>query len=233
MSELINRDHRSRMKARFAAQGLDGLNDNEALELLLYFAVPRVDTNPIAHRLLDTFGSLHGVIDASPEALKRVQGIGENAATLLVLLREMMRRYAMDKAEKDFKSASLTTTEKIGRYLTPFFVGVNEERMVARATDIKGKVLGVEEISRGTTRAPDVNIRRLAEFAIRYQAASVILAHNHPGGLALPSHDDMQTTRRIRETLGSLSIGLRDHIIIAGDDFVSMSDSGMLKYVDG
>ena len=233
MSELIHRDHRSRMKARFAAQGLDGLNDHEALELLLYFAVPRVDTNPIAHRLLDTFGSLHGVIDASPEALKRVQGIGENAATLLVLLREMMRRYAMDKAEKDFKSASLTTTEKIGRYLTPFFVGVNEERMVALATDIKGKVLGVEEISRGTTRATDVNIRRLAEFAIRYQAASVILAHNHPGGLALPSHDDMQTTRRIRETLGSLSIGLLDHIIIAGDDFVSMSDSGMLKYVDG
>lgn len=233
MSELIHRDHRSRMKARFAAQGLDGLNDHEALELLLYFAVPRVDTNPIAHRLLDTFGSLHGVIDASPEALKRVQGIGENAATLLVLLREMMRRYAMDKAEKDFKSASLTTTEKIGRYLTPFFVGVNEERMVALATDIKGKVLGVEEISRGTTRATDVNIRRLAEFAIRYQAASVILAHNHPGGLALPSHDDMQTTRRIRETLGSLSIGLRDHIIISGDDFVSMSDSGMLKYVDG
>ena len=233
MSELIHRDHRSRMKARFAAQGLDGLNDHEALELLLYFAVPRVDTNPIAHRLLDTFGSLHGVIDASPEALKRVQGIGENAATLLVLLREMMRRYAMDKAEKDFKSASLTTTEKIGRYLTPFFVGVNEERMVALATDIKGKVLGVEEISRGTTRATDVNIRKLAEFAIRYQAASVILAHNHPGGLALPSHDDMQTTRRIRETLGSLSIGLRDHIIIADDDFVSMSDSGMLKYVDG
>ena len=164
-----------------------------------------MDTNPIAHRLLDTFGSLHGVIDASPEALKRVQGIGENAATLLVLLREMMRRYAMDKAEKDFKSASLTTTEKIGRYLMPFFVGVNEERMVALATDIKGKVLGVEEISRGTTRATDVNIRRLAEFAIRYQAASVILAHNHPGGLALPSHDDMQTTRRIREACATIS----------------------------
>ena len=104
MSELIHRDHRSRMKARFAAQGLDGLNDHEALELLLYFAVPRVDTNPIAHRLLDTFGSLHGVIDASHEALKRVQGIGENAATLLVLLREMMRRYAMDKAERILKA---------------------------------------------------------------------------------------------------------------------------------
>ncbi len=95
MSESIHRDHRSRMKARFAAQGLDGLNDHEALELLLYFAVPRVDTNPIAHRLLDTFGSLHGVIDASPDALKQVQGIGENAATLIVLLREMMRRYAI------------------------------------------------------------------------------------------------------------------------------------------
>lgn len=232
MSETIHRDHRSRMKARFAAQGLDGLNDHEALELLLYFAVPRVDTNPIAHRLLDTFGSLHGVIDASPEALKSVQGIGDNAATLIVLLREMMRRYAIDKAEKDLKGASLTTTEKIGQYLSPYFVGVNEERFVALATDMKGKVLGVEEISRGTTRATDVNIRKLVEFAIRYQAASVILAHNHPGGLALPSHDDMQTTRRIRDTLGTLSIGVRDHIIIAADDFLSMRDSGMLKYVE-
>ncbi|MBP3310814.1 MAG: hypothetical protein J6L72_01105 [Butyricicoccus sp.] len=233
MSDSIHRDHRSRMKARFAAQGLDGLNDHEALELLLYFAVPRVDTNPIAHRLLDTFGSLHGVIDASPEALRQVKGIGENAATLIVLLREMMRRYAMDKAEKDFQAAALTTTEKIGKYLTPYFVGVSEERMVALATDTKGKVLGVEEISRGITRATDVNIRKLVEFAIRYQAAGVILAHNHPGGLALPSHDDMQTTRRIRMTLASLSISLRDHIIIAGDDFISMHDSGMLKYADG
>lgn len=233
MSESIHRDHRSRMKARFAAQGLDGLNDHEALELLLYFAVPRVDTNPIAHRLLDTFGSFHGVLDASPDALKRVQGVGENSALLIALAREVMRRYAMDKAEKDFQGAALTTTEKIGKYLAPYFLGVNEERMVALATDIKGKVLGVEEMSRGTTRATDVNIRRLVEFAIRYQAASIIIAHNHPGGLALPSHDDMQATRRIRETLGSLSIGLRDHIIIAGDDFVSMHDSGMFRYIDG
>lgn len=232
MSESIHRDHRSRMKARFREQGLDGFHDHEALELLLYFAVPRVDTNPIAHRLLDTFGSLHGVIDASPEALKSVKGVGESAALLITLLREMMRRYSMDKAEKDLKGAALTTTELIGEYLAPWFVGVNEERMVALATDMKGKVLGSAEMSRGTARATDVSIRKLVEFAIRYQAASIILAHNHPGGLALPSHDDMQTTRRIRDTLLPLSIGLRDHIIVAGDDFISMRDSKLLQYLD-
>lgn len=232
MSDSIHRDHRSRMKARFQAQGLDGLNDHEALELLLYFAVPRVDTNPIAHRLLDAFGSLHGVIDATPDALKSVPGVGENSALLLRLVREMMRRYAMDKAERDLKGAALTTTELIGEYLAPWFVGVQEERLVALATDMKGKVLGAAEMSRGTTRATDVNIRKIAEFAIRYQAASVIIAHNHPGGLALPSHDDMQTTRRIRDTLASLSIGLRDHIIVAGDDYISMRDSKLLQYLD-
>ena len=109
---------------------------------------------------------------------------------------------------------------------------MNEERFVALATDMKGKVLGVEELSRGTARATDVNIRKLAELAIRYQAASVILAHNHPGGLALPSHDDMQTTRRIRETLAGLNIWCADRIIIAGDDFISMRDSGMMKYME-
>ena len=104
--------------------------------------------------------------------------------------------------------------------------------MIALATDMKGKVLGSAEMSRGTTRATDVSIRKLVEFAIRYQAASIILAHNHPGGLALPSHDDMQTTRRIRDTLLPLSIGLRDHIIVAGDDFVSMRDSKLMQYLD-
>ena len=144
----------------------------------------------------------------------------------------MMRRYSMDKAEKDLKGAALTTTELIGEYISPWFVGVNEERMIALATDMKGKVLGSAEMSRGTTRATDVSIRKLVEFAIRYQAASIILAHNHPGGLALPSHDDMQTTRRIRDTLLPLSIGLRDHIIVAGDDFVSMRDSKLMQYLD-
>lgn len=232
MSEEIHRDHRKRMKERFVAQGLDGLNDHEALELLLYFAIPRKDTNPIAHRLMHTFGTLHGVLDASPDALRSVDGMGENSALLLVLLRDMMRRYAMDKAEKDLKGAALTTTEMLGQYLSPWFIGVAEERMIALATDSKGKVLGAEEISRGITRATDVSIRKLVEFAIRYQASSVIIAHNHPGGLALPSHDDMMTTRRIREMLERLSIGLRDHIIVAGDDYVSMRDSGMLKYTE-
>ena len=232
MSEAIHRDHRKRMKARFAAQGLDGLNDHEALELLLYFAIPRKDTNPIAHRLMRTFGTLHGVLDASPEALRSVDGVGEASSMLLVLLRDMMRRYAMDKAEKDLRGAALTTTELLGHYLLPWFIGVAEERMIALATDSKGKVLGAEEMSRGITRATDVSIRKLVEFAIRYQASSVIIAHNHPGGLALPSHDDMATTRRIREMLERLSIGLRDHIIVAGDDYVSMRDSGMLKYTE-
>ena len=232
MSESIHRDHRSRMKARFQEQGLDGFHDHEALELLLYFAVPRVDTNPIAHRLLDTFGSLHGVLDASPEALKSVKGGGENSGLRIRLLRERRARNSMAKAEKDLKGAALTTTELIGEYISPWFVGVNEERMIALATDMKGKVLGSAEMSRGTTRATDVSIRKLVEFAIRYQAASIILAHNHPGGLALPSHDDMQTTRRIRDTLLPLSIGLRDHIIVAGDDFVSMRDSKLMQYLD-
>lgn len=232
MSQGIHRDHRKRMKARFAAQGLDGLNDHEVLELLLYFAIPRKDTNPIAHRLLRTFGTLHGVFDASADALQSVEGIGESSSMLLVLLRDVMRRYAMDKAENDLRGAALTTTELMGHYLLPWFIGVPEERLIALATDSKGKVLGAEEISRGITRATDVNIRKLVEFAIRYQASGIIMAHNHPGGLALPSHDDMSTTRRIREMLQRLSISLRDHIIVAGDDYISMRDSGMLKYTE-
>ncbi len=229
--ESIHSGHRARMLERFRKQGLDGFNDHEALELLLYFAIPRGDTNPIAHRLMDTFHTYHSVIEATPEALASVEGIGEKTAALIVLVRETMRRYGIDKAEKDMQGLALDTSDKMSRYLSPYFTGISEERFVALATDIQGRVLGVQEISRGTIRATHIEIRKLAEFAIRHQAAGVIVAHNHPGGRALPSHDDMQVTRTIRDTLSALSISLQDHIIIAGDEFISMHDSDVTKYI--
>lgn len=208
------------------------MHDHEILELLLYYAIPRVNVNPLAHRLLDTFGSLYGVLNASPDALRQVKGIGDASAVFLTLFRDVMRRYAMDK-KQGRHSASLTTAADLADHLQHRFAGLTEERLIALATDAGGRSLGCAEISRGTTRATDVNIRRLAEFAIRYQASNIILAHNHPGGIPVPSAEDLSATRYIREVLGKLSIALHDHIIFADDgEFISMRDSGMLRYVN-
>ena len=232
MSESIHRNHRKRMRERFWKQGLEGMLDHETLEMLLYFAMPRVDTNPIAHRLIHTFGSLHGALDASPSQLKEVQGMGENSVLLLSFLHELIRRYALDKNEQETKGIRLIDDETIGQYVVPYFLGMKEECMIVFAIDGKGRVMGVKEVSRGSVRTTEVNMRKIVEFALHSCAADLIIAHNHPGGLALPSHDDMQTTRRIRDTLLPLSIGLRDHIIVAGDDFVSMRDSKLMQYLD-
>lgn len=232
MGDTTHKDHRARMKERLLKHGLESFHDHEVLEILLYFSVPRIDTNPIAHELMDKFGSLHAVIEANAEALKEVKGIGENSIALITFFRQFMARYATDKEEYDLKFASMDTSEKIGRYLKPRFIDKDEEHLVAMATDIKGKVLGVEEISKGGIRTTNINIRKLVEFALKYNASGIILAHNHPGGLAIPSDEDLNATRIIQEALMPMDIVVRDHIIIAGNDFISLKDSNMMQYVN-
>lgn len=231
MGDTTHKNHRARMKERFLKNGLETFHDHEVLEMFLYYTIPRKDTNPIAHSLIDKFGSLHAVFEATPEALKSVDGVADATITFISFFRQLMGRYAMDKEEHDLKFAAMDTSEKIGRYLKPHFIDKDEEHLVAMATDMKGKVLGVEEISKGSIRSTNINMRKLVEFAIKYNAASIILAHNHPGGLALPSDEDLNATRMIQDMLLPLDILVRDHIIIAGDDFVSLKDSNMMQYI--
>lgn len=232
MGDTTHKDHRARVKERFIKNGLETFHDHEVLEMLLYFVIPRIDTNPIAHELLDKFGSLHAVVEASPEALKEVKGIGDNAAILITFFRQFMARYATDKEEYDLKYAAMDTSEKIGRYLKPRFMDKDEEHLIAMATDIKGKILGVEQISKGGIRSTNINIRKLVEFSIKYNASGIILAHNHPGGLAIPSDEDINATRVVQQALLPMDIVVRDHIIVAGNDFLSMKDSNMMQYIN-
>lgn len=231
MGDMTHKDHRQRMKERFLKNGMETLHDHEVIEMLLYYSVQRIDTNPIAHRLMEKFGSLHAVLEATPEALKSVKGVGESTVVLIEFFRQLMNRYAVDKEEQDLKFASMDNSDKIGRYLKPRFMGKTEEILLVMATDVKGKVLGVEEISRGSIRTTNVNIRKIVEFVIKYNAAAIILAHNHPGGLAMPSDDDITTTRRMQDILRPMEIIVRDHIIVADDGFISLKDSGMMNTI--
>ncbi len=217
--------HRNRLRKRFLSLGLDALQDHEVLELLLFYALPRKDTNGLARKLLQHFGSIAAVLEAPLPELKAVGGIGENAAILLHLVTPLSRRYLLSRTEKGI---CLDSTQACGEYLMPYFFGAQEELVYLLCLDAKCKVLACRLLQSGNVNSATISLRKAAEIAMSCNASSVVLAHNHTSGLALPSKADMETTAILKSTLEPLEIMLADHVIVADGDFVSMADNGFL-----
>ena len=224
--ESIHSGHRARLKERFQKEGLAHFSDINALELLLFYAIPRQDTNPIAHALLDRFGSLAGVLDAREEDLKQVPGVGDSAALLLRLLPQLMGRYLQQSQQL---GEILTTTAQCGRYLLPYFFSCRDEKVYLLSLDAKCKVLDCRLVQEGSVNTAGVSVRKIVEAALSANATSVVLAHNHTSGIALPSEADKATTERLFTALDAVGILLADHIVVAGDDFVSLADDGFFE----
>ena len=221
----IHDGHREKMRQRFLKSGLDAFADHEALELLLYYAIPRRDTNPIAHALMERYGSLSAVLAAPVEDLKKVEGVGESAAILLKLAPQLYRKAKMSDAEQE---TILSSVERVGAYLLERFAGEKNEVVYQLCLDRKGKLLACKKLGEGGVASADLDIRRLVENALLTGASSVVLAHNHPCGVALPSRDDYAATDRAKTALAVVGVALTDHIIVADGDFVSMADSGYI-----
>lgn len=219
----IHDGHRQRLKRRFLDEGLDSFSDIQVLELLLFYTIPRKDTNPIAHELLARFGSLSQVLEASVEELTKTPGISENSAIFLHLITEVGRYYLVDRGTR---VSILPTIEDCARYLLPFFFGRRNETVYLLCLDAKCKVLCCREVGEGSVNSAAISIRKIVETALGVNATTVILAHNHPSGIAIPSGDDVQTTRRVAAALAAVEIQLADHIVVADDDYVSMVQSG-------
>lgn len=220
--KFIHEGHRQRLKDRFLAYGIDSFTDIQALELLLFYSIPRRDTNPIAHKLLDHFGGLYQVMEAPVEELEKVAGISKNSAALIQLVRELGRKYQVDRAQQ---VSILSTTDEIGKYLLPFFYGRKLETVFLLCMDAKCKVITCKEIGEGGINESFISPRKVAEVALGVGATTVVLAHNHPSGLAIPSPADIEVTRRIGQTLKAMDIYLVDHIIVADGDFVSVAQT--------
>ena len=221
----IHDGHREKMRRRFLSGGLEQFADHEALELLLYYAIPRRDTNPIAHALIDRYGSLSAVLAAPVEDLQKVEGIGESAAILLKLAPQLYRKAKLSDAEQE---TVLSSVERVGAYLLERFYGEQNEVIYQLCLDRKGKLLACKKLGEGSIASAALDVRKLVENAILHSASSVVLAHNHPSGIASPSHEDYAATDRARNALETIGVALADHIIVADGDFVSMADSGYL-----
>ncbi len=217
-----HKDHRSRMRDRFLKEGLDNFNDINALELLLFYCIPQKDTNPLAHALVDAFGNLAGVLDAKKEDLLKVPGVGKNIATFLLLLRETSRFY---QVEQSLPGRVLANLNECGNYLMPYFVGREVETIFMLCLDAKCKVICCRMVGEGSINSANISVRKIVEIAINANATTVILAHNHPSGLAIPSGDDVQTTGRIAKALELVDVNLADHLVFSGNDFVSIVQS--------
>lgn len=222
----IHDGHRKRLKDRFRAEGLDNFDERHVLELLLFYAIPQKDTAPLAQELLDHFGSLAQVLEAPVTELEKVKGVGNHVATLLALSTAISRYYLVQRTSK---ATILNTTEGCGAYLLQHFHGRRNETVFMLCLDAKCKLLCCKEIGEGSVNSANIPIRRVVEIALAVNATSVILAHNHPSGIAVPSGDDVLTTKRIAAALDAMDICLADHIVVADDDFVSMVQSGLYR----
>lgn len=221
----VHDGHRERVRKRFLANDLNGFADHEALELLLFYALPRGDVNPVAHALIDRFGSLSGVLSAPMELLMRVNGVGEQTAILLRLVPQIAQKARLAELEREL---ILNTRERVGDYLLELFSRERNEAVYQICLDGKGKLLACRRLGEGSASAVNLDIRQIVQNAILYTASSVILAHNHPSGVALPSQEDHAATLRVQAALETIDVRLEDHIVVADHDFISFSQSGFL-----
>ncbi len=218
--------HRTRLRQRFERSGFQGFHDYEILELLLTYAIPRKDTKPVAKELIRKFKTIQKILDAPLDKLKEVDGMGKNAALFLKILRETISEYFKELSieKKIFK-----TLNELVDYLNAIIGGKQNEIVHVLYLNSKNELLHSEDLGEGTVSEAVTFPRRIVEGALKHNATSVILAHNHPGGLPEPSDNDNRLTGAVKKALQTIGISLQEHVIISDDGFFSYRKSGYFE----
>ena len=210
--DQLHKDHRQRMKQRFTDFGLDSFQDHEALEFLLFYALPYQNTNGIAHELLNKFGSFSGVFHASREELKSISGIGEHAAILFELIPALFRRYSMDLMAGQTK---YDNREQLSEYVINHFIGQTREHVQLFLFDSAMRRIDSIMLCEGGLNSVSVNSETVAEQIFAQRASYFVLAHNHPSGNVEPTYEDLCITRSIWHSLAALNREMVEHYIVA------------------
>ncbi len=225
----IHAGHRARLRQRFVDQGASALDDAQLLELLLFYALPQGDVNPLAQRLLLHFGSFAAVLDATPEALCAIPGVGPNSALLLSMLPQVLRRYEQSRVRPvDF----IASAADAGEYLVPCFLGARKEHLYLLGLNLRGQVLRCTLLAEGEADRVEFDSRDALSAARDCGAVGGILAHNHLSGTLEPSRADLTLTRTLAALLSAHGIQLLDHLIVADGEFSSLAEGGILPLAD-
>ena len=219
----VHDGRRERIRERFLKNGLEGFAEHEMLEFLLYYTQARHDTNEVAHALMDRFGSLGGVLSAPVKMLEQVKGVGESTAVLLNLVPQIVQKVQLKQCEEE---VVLTSVDSVGAYFLELIRGERNEVLYQLCLDGKGRLLASKRLGLGGVSSVNLDVRQLVENALLTSASTVILGHNHPSGIALPSEDDHTATDKAQRALAVIGVRLADHIIVADGDFVAFSESG-------
>ena len=216
MNTNVHAQHRQRMRDRFLSQGLEGFQEHQILEMLLFYSIPRIDTNVIAHRLIDRFGSLRGVLDADYKDLITVDGVGDSSACLIKFIAATSRSYLLSEAKSN---DSYDTAEKIGNYLIPLFMNCSVEKTYILLFNGKLELLDTIFICEGSINSTSFSPKAVVESVISHKAAGFVMAHNHPSGLAIPSSNDIELTTQINYICEHLDINFLEHFVVAGNKY--------------
>lgn len=220
--------HRNRIKAKYLENSANLVYDYEVLELLLTYAIPRRDVKPVAKELLERFGSLDKVLSASKEQLCSVNGIGENSAILINLVKDIQSRCAKSK---NVKVKQLLSERETKEYFENLLSAETKELFLLASLDNSGRIIACHTIASGDINHIDINPRNIVETVLIDNASRVVIAHNHPFGTAEPSVNDIDFTLNVRNILSSVNVRLTDHIIVGENGSLSMrGDNRFSRY---
>ena len=226
MGDFMHEGHRERVREKYIEYGIDALCDHEVLELILFYSIPRGDTNALAHLLLEEFGgNITSVFDADVRDLCAVPGIGEKSAVLIKLISELFNYYHKSKWQGGIY---LSCANAVGEYVADVLGNSSQELFYVLCFDVRKKLIVMQKVEEGTVADVGVSIRKVAECAIRNRAHSIVLAHNHPSGSLIPSDGDINITKTLVNAFKALDIPVLDHISVSGKGFTSMAQAGLM-----
>lgn len=222
----LHSGHRERIRQKIADVGIDHMSPHEVLEYLLFFCIPRKDTNPIAHELISTFGSLAGVLEAEPSELEKVKGISSTTAIFLTSVPHVSRYYLKDRWKE---KPVFRDNMQLGNYLCDLFAGEKNEAFYLLSFDSQNGLINTDLIERGIINQASTYPRVMVEKALKNNASMVVLAHNHPGGTMAASKEDIEFTKTVVNLFSTLSVRVLDHYIVCGNRFSSMKMKGLVQ----
>ena len=225
MSDNIHEHHRKRLREFYNKHGFTAMTPCQVLEFMLFYVIPRKDTYPIAQKLIEKFGTVSGVLDATVEELVTVDGVGPSSAVFLKMFRDAFGIYLAEKTNAENKFYSV---KNVGKYLRGKFTGKKNEIAMLMCFDSEMNPVSCTELSEGNKDNTEISIKNVTEKAAKCNASFVVIAHNHPGATAIPSKEDINTTVAIADSLSKSGILLLDHLIFADEDYISFSQSNLL-----
>lgn len=223
----VHQGHRKRFRSALTASQWENANEHQILEYILSIVIPRKDTNPLAHTLIEEFGSLANVLDASVDDLLQINGIGEVSATFLHSIPSLFKKYKQSKIKQ---KPCLSCASNVFKYYRITFNHMPIEEFHVLSVDSCGYLISKKLVAKGSNNEVPFSLKTILEFAIRTQAAGIILLHNHPNGEPSPSPEDVKLTHQVYNNLMVNGITVLDHIIVGKHDdrYYSFKQSGLI-----